>query len=394
MTATQGAHDQDAHKQGAHEQGHGEARTENNGSKLRVALLFGGRSSEHGVSCVTAKGVIDAIDRSRFEVVPIGITPRGVMVLMEESDLADYSLTGEQLPEVHNTGKQVVWPTSVDSRELRIIDGDRLVSAGNIDVVIPMLHGPYGEDGTVQGMLELVDIPYVGSGVLGSALCMDKHTAKTVWREAGIAVAPWRTVKAHEVQNAPDIVSQLDEGLSYPLFVKPLRAGSSVGVSRVTDPAELPKALEVAFAEDHTVLIETGITGREVEIGVLQGRNGQAPRTSDVIGEIVFSGRDFYDFEAKYLGAAGADVVLPAKVTDAELQLLKDTAVKAFEVSGCAGYARVDFFLTDTGVIVNEINTLPGFTPISMFPKLWEHSGLGYTELISELIDLALETQR
>lgn len=364
------------------------------GSQQRVVLLFGGRSSEHGVSCVTAKGVLDAINRERFDVVLVGITTAGSMVQVPEEALADFSLEGVALPEVQHTGTEIIWPNSVESRELRAIKNGQVISLGDIDAVIPMLHGPYGEDGTVQGLLELTDIPYVGSGVLGSALCMDKHMVKTVLQQAGIAVAPWRTITQTQLADSPSLLEGLDEGLTYPLFVKPARAGSSVGVSRITEKAELADALEVAFREDHSVLLESGVVGREVEIGVLQGRKGQRPRTSSVIGEIVFTGRDFYDFEAKYLGAAGADVVLPAEVTDIEFQSLRETAVRAFEESGCAGYARVDFFLTESGPVVNEINTLPGFTPISMFPQLWRASGLEYTDLITELIELAFETVR
>lgn len=358
-----------------------------------VVVLFGGRSSEHEISCVTAAGVLRAIDRSRFRVIPVGITKRGATVLLEESDLEGYSLDPDALPEVTDNGTRVLWPASADSHEMQVITADgTLRSLGEVSAVLPMLHGPYGEDGTVQGMLELVDLPYVGSGVLGSALCMDKHAVKTVLAAAGIAVAPWRTVTKIEVDRDPAIVSGLDEGLSYPLFVKPARAGSSVGVSRVTQPEEIAAALEIAFAEDHVVLIESGVQGREVEIAVLQGRDGGAPRTSTVIGEIAFDGRDFYDYEAKYLGASGVTLVLPAEATEAEFQAIQSDAVLAFTVAQCAGLSRIDFFLTADGPVLNEINTLPGFTPISMYPRLWEASGLGYTELITELIELALET--
>lgn len=360
--------------------------------KRTVVLLFGGRSSEHGISCVTAAGVLRAIDRSRFDVIPVGITKRGATVLLTEGDLADYRLEAGALPEVVENGTRVLWPASIDSKSLTLIKADgSITSLGHVDAVLPTTHGPFGEDGTIQGMLELVDLPYVGSGVLGSALAMDKHVAKTVLADAGIAVAPWRTVTAHEIARNPGIVSSLDEGLSYPLFVKPARAGSSVGVSRVTDPAELQAALDVAFAEDSVVLIESGVTGREVEIAVLQGRGGAAPRTSLVIGEIVFTGRAFYDFEAKYLGAAGVELELPAKVSEVEFAAIRDAAVLAFEAAQLAGLARIDFFLTENGPVLNEINTLPGFTPVSMYPRLWEESGLSYTDLITELIELALE---
>ncbi len=360
--------------------------------KRTVVLLFGGRSSEHGISCVTAAGVLRSIDRSRFDVIPVGITKRGATVLLDEEDLAGYRLEAGALPEVPENGTRVLWPASIDTRALSVIlPSGELRSLGRIDAVLAMMHGPFGEDGAVQGMLDLVDVPYVGSGVLGSALCMDKHALKTVLAAAGIRVAPWRTVTRSQLANDPALASRLDEGLSYPLFVKPNRAGSSVGVSRVVSPAGLPAALETAFAEDSIVLVESGIIGREVEIGVLQGRGGEAPRTSAVIGEIVFEGRDFYDFEAKYLGAPGISLSLPAEVTAAEFRAIRDAAVVAFETAQCAGLARIDFFLTADGPVLNEINTLPGFTPISMFPRLWEESGLGYTALITELVELALE---
>lgn len=355
-------------------------------------LLFGGRSSEHGISCVTAAGVLRAIDRSQFDVIPVGLTKQGATVLMQESDLEGYRLEVGALPEVHDNGTRVLWPASTNTRALTVIDQSGSLSVlGHVDAVLPMLHGPYGEDGTVQGMLDLIDLPYVGSGVLGSALCMDKHAVKTVLADAGIAVAPWKTVTQSQIARDPSLVDSLDDGLDYPLFVKPARAGSSVGVTKVADAAGLPGALDVAFAEDRTVLIESGVTGREVEIAVLEGRGDASPRTSSVIGEIVFSGREFYDFEAKYLGAAGVDLELPANVTEGEFAAIRDAAVLAFEVAQCAGLARIDFFLTANGPVLNEINTLPGFTPISMYPRLWETSGLGYTELITELIELAIE---
>ena len=363
--------------------------------KRTVVLLFGGRSSEHGISCVTAAGVLRAVDRARFDVIPVGITPRGATVLLAEEDLQGFSLEGAALPEVHDNGTRVLWPASADTRTISVLDqSGQARSLGHVDAVIPMLHGPFGEDGTVQGMLDLVDMPYVGSGVLGSALCMDKHVAKTVLADAGIRVAPWRTVTREEVLRDPAAVDTLDAGLTYPLFVKPSRAGSSVGVSRITESGQLREALDVAFREDHVVLIESGVAGREVEIAILEGRGVERPRASTVLGEIVFSGKEFYDFEAKYLGASGVALELPADVTENEYSAIRDAAVRAFEVTQCAGLARVDFFLTDDGPVLNEINTLPGFTPISMYPRLWEESGLSYTDLITELIELALETPR
>lgn len=359
-------------------------------ARRRVVLLFGGRSSEHGISCVTAAGVLHAIDRARFDVLTIGITRAGETVLLSEDEVRDYRLDADELPEVRANGTRVLWPASTTDRTVSIIDAEGSVrSLGEIDAVLPLLHGPFGEDGTVQGMFDLIGLPYVGSGVLGSALCMDKHAAKTVLAASGVAVAPWNAVTRSTYEASPEIVHMLDEGLVYPLFVKPNRAGSSVGVSRVADPSELPAALKLAFAEDSLVLIEQGLSGREIEIGVLGGAAGEAARATSVVGEIVIAGDGFYDFESKYLGGAGVQLELPATVTASELQQLQHTATRAFELTQCSGLARVDFFLTEDGPVLNEINTMPGFTPISMYPRLWEASGLSYTDLITKLIDLA-----
>ncbi|WP_368499195.1 D-alanine--D-alanine ligase family protein [Herbiconiux sp. A18JL235] len=358
--------------------------------KTRVVVLFGGRSSEHSISCATAGGVLEAIDSDRFEVVPVGITRDGAFVL-EDADPAKFRLDVEALPEVVDNGTRVHWPESTRSRELTVREADGAErSLGDIDVVFPILHGPFGEDGTVQGLLELIGLPYVGSGVLASALGMDKHFTKTVLEKAGIAVAPWRTVTAREWAAAPDAVVASAGALGYPVFVKPARAGSSVGVSKVSAPEGLAAAIEVALREDSRVLIEQAVVGREVECAVLGGRGGGSPRVS-VAGEIVMTTREFYDFEAKYLGAAGVELVCPAALEPHELAEMQSLAARAFAAIDGAGLARVDFFLTPTGFVVNEINTMPGFTPISMFPKCWIASGVSYPELIEELIALALE---
>jgi D-alanine-D-alanine ligase len=260
-----------------------------------------------------------------------------------------------------------------------------------VDVVFPILHGRFGEDGTIQGMLELLGLPFVGSGVLASALGMDKHFTKTVLLQAGIEVAPWTTVSARQWADAPELVTERAAGLALPAFVKPARAGSSVGVSRVTDWSQLPAAMEVALAEDDRVLIEEGIVGREVECAVLEGRDGGPTRVS-VAGEVVMTGRDFYDFDAKYLDAPGIELVCPAPMSDEQLATMQSIAATAFEAIGGEGLARVDFFLTENGFVVNELNTMPGFTPISMFPACWIASGMSYPQLIDELIELALPT--
>jgi len=282
-------------------------------------------------------------------------------------------------------------PESAATREftVRLADGTTQ-SLGEVDVAFPILHGPFGEDGTIQGMFELVGMPYVGNGVLASALGMDKHFTKTVLAGAGIEVAPWVTVTRARLAQDDDLWRRRIAGLGLPVFVKPARAGSSVGVTKVKDWAELDAALEVAFAEDHTVLVEEAIVGREVECAVLQGRDGAPPRVS-VAGEIVLTTREFYDFEGKYLGGDGAEVVCPADLTDSEIAAIQELGIRAFQAVDGKGLARVDFFLTADGLYVNELNTMPGFTPISMFPKCWIASGLSYPQLITELIDTALE---
>ena len=358
--------------------------------KIVVALLFGGPSSEHSISCATAGGVLGAIDRERYDVIPIGITREGAFTL-EDDDEHKFALDSDVLPTVEDNGTRIGWPESTATRELTVTDVDGATrTLGEVDVVFPILHGPYGEDGTVQGMLELLGLPYVGSGVLASSLGMDKHFTKTVLRQAGITVAPWTTVLSREWLEFPDDVRARAEALGLPVFVKPARAGSSVGVSRVSQLSELDDAMSVAFAQDSKVLIEVGVVGREVECAVLGGRSGEAPRAS-VAGEIVVTGRDFYDFDAKYLNAPGIDLVCPADISDAQLAEMQDLSIRAFDAIDAEGLARVDFFLTADGFVVNELNTMPGFTPISMFPKCWMASGLTYPALLDELIDVALE---
>jgi D-alanine-D-alanine ligase len=356
--------------------------------KTRIALVFGGRSSEHSISCATAGGVLGAIDRERYEVVPIGVTREGAFVL-ERDDPSAYALDPDELPEVRDDGSRVLWPESTATRELRVQRPDGAVeSLGRIDVAFPILHGPFGEDGTIQGLFELVGLPYVGNGVLASAIGMDKHFTKTVLQAAGVPVAPWVTLLPADRTGDPAFLRRRVAALGYPVFVKPARAGSSVGVSKVEGPEGLERALDVAFAEDSRVLVERMVSGRELEIGMLGSRTGGAARTS-AVGEILVTGRAFYDFEAKYLDAPGVDLVCPARLGDGERQDLERTAVRAFEAIDGRGLARVDVFLTAEGFVVNEINTMPGFTPISMFPRCWQESGVSYPDLITELIELA-----
>ena len=320
--------------------------------------------------------------------VPIGITRDGAFTLASANP-DDYVLTAGALPEVEDNGTRIHWPESVLTRELWVSGDGSDRSLGQIDVVFPILHGPYGEDGTIQGMLDILGLPFVGSGVLASSLGMDKHFTKTVLQAAGIPVAPWRTVKRYDWRTRPQAVMAMAEQMTLPVFVKPARAGSSVGVSKVSDWSQLSAALDNAFNEDDHVLVEAGMAGREVECAVLQGYPG-APSRASVGGEIVVSGREFYDFEAKYLDAPGIDLVCPAVLSNDELAELQRLSIRAFDAINGAGLARVDFFLTAEGFVLNEINTMPGFTPISMFPRCWQASGLSYAELIDELIHVAL----
>ena len=363
--------------------------------RTRVAVVFGGRSSEHAISCATAAGVLAAIDRERYDVVPIGISRAGPWVLMPD-DPSALAIQGKKLPEVTNdAGREVVIAPSPDQHDILVLDAGQTPQAlTSVDVVLPLLHGPYGEDGTIQGMLEMMGLPYVGCGVLASAAGMDKQVTKVLLGAAGIATAPHVVVGPHAWKRDPEAILEACRSLTYPLFVKPARAGSSLGISKVDRPEDLAGAIEAARAVDPKVLVESGIVGREVEVAVLQGRGDDAPRVAEP-GEIAMDASqgagEFYDYETKYLAHDAVAMVCPAPIGPEARDLLMDTAARAFEALGCEGLARVDFFLTDTGeAVVNEINTMPGFTPFSMYPYMWQVSGLGYTELVSELIELAV----
>ncbi|WAC65420.1 D-alanine--D-alanine ligase [Agrococcus sp. SL85] len=359
--------------------------------KTRVALLFGGRSSEHLISCATAGSVLAHIDRDRYDVVPIGIARDGRFVLQAD-DPAPLAL--DRSPEVTG-GDAVLLPTTSDSRTLTAVDAaGALRELGEVDVVFPILHGRFGEDGTVQGMLDLVDIPYVGNGVLASAVAMDKHFAKAVLEHVGIKVAPWMTVSRGEWARDADAVRARLGDFPFPVFVKPARAGSSVGVSRVDSVLDFDRAMALALAEDSRALVEAGVSGREVEVGVLGGRDGDRPRAS-LPGEIVLDEGTFYDFDAKYRGLPTARTECPADLDEATIAALQETAIRAFEAIEGSGLARIDFFVSpEHGIVLNEINTMPGFTAISMFPVVWQASGIEYGDLITELIELGLAEER
>ena len=362
--------------------------------RVRVALLFGGRSSEHAVSCATAAGVMRAIDRTAYDIIPIGIAPDGRWVVVAD-DPRPLELTATNRPEVPADAPSVLVPTSTRDRTLRALDAGEIPSElGEVDVVFPVLHGPYGEDGTVQGLLELADIRYVGSGVLASAVGMDKHFMKVVFAGAGLPVGPYAVVPDARWRHEREAVRDEVAALGLPVFVKPARAGSSMGITKVTDLAHLDAAIEAARAHDLKVLVEAAIVGREIECAVLQGHDGAPPRTSRV-GEIVVRpghGHEFYDFEAKYLDDDAVQLSCPADVPEEVSEAVRGFAARAFTELGCEGLAREDCFYTSDGdVLVNEITTMPGYTPHSMYPQMWQASGLTYPQLIDELITLALE---
>lgn len=360
----------------------------------RVAVVFGGRSSEHAISCVTAAGVLRAIDRDAWDVVPVGVTPTGRWVLAAD-DPERWEISDGTLPQVPDTGADVVVPVSTDRRDLVVLEADQVPSVlGAVDVVLPLLHGPYGEDGTLQGMLELGDVRYVGAGVLSSALSMDKHFMKLVLAGSGLPVGDYTVLLPDEWQRDEAGCRARVDALGYPVFVKPARAGSSIGITKVDDRDALAAAVAAARAHDPKVVVEAAVVGREIECGVLQSLDGGAPRTS-LPGEIAVTGGgyEFYDFDAKYLAAEGevqltCPADLPADVTDA----VRALAARTFVAMGCEGLARVDLFYTPDGrLLVNELNTMPGFTPVSMFPRMWQATGVGYPELVDRLLRLALQ---
>jgi len=351
-------------------------------AKIRVGLIFGGRSSEHEVSLQSAKSIYEALDKDRYEPVLIGIDKSGVWHVGEAS-VFFLNSDNPKLIALNKDCPPVVPALVGKDRALVEIGSGR--SLGKIDVVFPIIHGTYGEDGSLQGLLRMMDVPYVGADVLGSAIGMDKDIMKRLLRDAGISVASWVTVRYRDRNRAA--YDNIVEQLGLPLFVKPANLGSSVGVSKVYSIEELSPAIDEAFRYDRKVLIEEFVQGREIECSVL----GNDDPVASLPGEIL-PNHDFYSYDAKYIDENGAVLQIPADLDQALIAKVQETAVRVFEVLECSGMARVDFFLKDNGdLIVNEINTLPGFTRISMYPKLWEVNGLPYSELLDRLIHLAIE---
>lgn len=349
--------------------------------KINVGILFGGRSTEHEVSLQSAKNVIDAIDQEKYDITLLGIDKTGRWYL---NDRSQFLLNSDDPKAIAlEAGKDVVLvPGNKTNQLLGVFDK---TASANIDVVFPILHGPYGEDGTVQGLLKLADIPFVGAGVLASAVGMDKDVAKRLLRDAGIPIARFRICYKGN-QDSLDF-KEIAQHFGLPFFIKPANAGSSVGVSKVKNESQFFQAVKEAFAFDKKILIEEFVEGREVECAVLGNENPVASRVGEIIAQ-----QEFYSYEAKYIDENGAVLQIPAQLPEETERLIQDAAVKTFQVLCCEGMARVDFFLTkDNKLVVNEINTIPGFTKISMYPKLWEISGVTYRDLIDRLIQLALE---
>ncbi|MFQ5700812.1 MAG: D-alanine--D-alanine ligase family protein [Acidobacteriota bacterium] len=351
--------------------------------KIRLGLVFGGRSVEHDVSILSARAVLAHLDRDKYEIVPIGITREGrwltagdAQVLLDE-DLASRSARPVLLPPDPGVGGLL--PSG---------PGESAIAR---DVIFPLVHGPGGEDGTIQGLLELAGLPYVGSGVLGSSLGMDKIAMKDVFRAAGLPSCRFLPTNRREIEQAPDgVCSRVESRIGFPCFTKPANGGSSVGVTKVEGPRSLRDGLVEAARYDRRVLIEEAVSGQEVECAVL---GNDDPRAS-VVGEIVPC-HDFYDYSAKYL-EEGSELIIPARIETSQAERVRKLSVAAFKAIDAAGMARVDFFVrrSDGAVLINEINTIPGFTPISMYPRLWKSDGIGFPELVDRLVSLGLERHR
>jgi len=357
--------------------------------RVRVAVVFGGRSSEHAISCVSAGSILRNLDPHRFDVIAVGITPEGSWVLTD-GDPDALAITGRQLPAVSSeSGTELALPADPRrSGQLVSLPPSAGAVLASVDVVFPVLHGPYGEDGTIQGLLELARLPYVGAGVLASAAGMDKEFTKKLLAADGLPVGPHVVLRPSQ----PTLHPEERELLGLPVFVKPARGGSSIGVSRVASWDQLAAAVSQARGHDPKVIVEAAMHGRELECGVLEMPDGTVEAST--LGEIRVAGvrgreDSFYDFATKYLDDA-AELDVPAKVDDDVADAVRQLAIRAFKAIDCQGLARVDFFLTDDGPVINEINTMPGFTTISMYPRMWAASGVDYPTLLSTMVDTAL----
>lgn len=354
-------------------------------NRVRVAVVFGGRSSEHAVSCVSAGSVLGHLDPGRFEIVPVGITTDGAWVLGTD-DLAELAISGRELPSVDATRTALALPGDPTRGGLIVLDPDRAGEVfARVDVAFPVLHGPFGEDGTIQGLLEMAGVPYVGAGVLASAAGMDKEFTKKLLAAEGLTVGTFAVLRP----GTDTLTADQRATIGLPAFVKPARAGSSIGISRVTDWSGIDAAIAAARVHDPKVLVESAVVGREIEVGVLEFPDGSVrasvPAEIRLVGDAVF-----YDFDSKYLDDV-CEFDIPAKLDDAVAENLREMAVAAFRALDGQGLARVDFFVGAGGEItINEVNTMPGFTPISMYPRAWAVTGIDYPALLTTLVETAL----
>ncbi len=355
--------------------------------KLRVGVIFGGRSGEHEVSLRSAESIINALDREKYEVVPIAITLQGKWLASSEvTNLLPSAV-------IENADQHVAIFGDPTEKGLARLDAGRADKRDKLDVIFPVLHGTYGEDGTIQGLLEMADVPYVGCGVLGSAAGMDKVVMKRLFREAGLPIVEFTHFLRTQWEADPLLVeARVAEAIGFPCFVKPANLGSSVGISKATDAKTLNEAIALAAKYDRKIVVERGVDAREIEVSVL----GNDQPVASLPGEIIPQSADFYDYQAKYIHANGARLMIPAELSEEQTAEIQRLAIEAFQAIDGAGLGRVDFFLErDTGkLLLNEINTMPGFTSISMYPKLWEASGIGYKDLIDRLIELAFDRHR
>jgi D-alanine-D-alanine ligase len=370
--------------------------------KIRVGVLFGGRSGEHEISLRSALTIISAMDPKHYEVVPIGVARDGKWYLRNDAvaelrtaapRLQALGRGGIQVSLPPNPGRHTLIPIEAKNGDVRAARRNHREMPGPLDVIFPVLHGTYGEDGTIQGLLELAEIPFVGPGVLGSAIGMDKDAQKRLFRDAGIPVVRFFSITRTALEHDPELAARRADDLGYPIFVKPNALGSSIGIARVATRRELARALNDAFQYDRKVLLEASCAGREFECAVLGNDDPQA----SLPGEVIVKGRhDFYSYESKYVDAAGSEVCIPADLPPGVTERIRKLSVAAFEVLSLRGMARVDFLASPdlSELVINEVNTIPGFTAISMYPKMWEATGLPLPRLVERLIDLAIEDHR
>lgn len=364
-------------------------------NRTKVALVFGGVSPEHSVSCLTAASVLKAIDLTRYDVVGIGITKSGAWTQVPLDDVRSYAIVDGVAPEVAEPKKRAIWMVGENGAQVATVDGEQLADFHGVDVAFALLHGPFGEDGTIQGLFEMLDIRYVGCGVTSSAVSMDKHFMRVAFEAAGLPVGPYVIATDRRWKHYREEILEEIAQLEYPLFVKPCRGGSSLGIKRVASEAELIDAIEFAREFDPKVIIEQGIDGREIECAVLANPSLPEGCEASPLGEVrVLTEDKFYDYETKYFDEDGAALDIPAKLTEDEVARIQDIAKRTFHAVDAEGLSRVDVFLTEQGdIYVNEINTMPGFTEISMFPSLWQSTGMSYPDLVARLIDLACERE-